>query len=149
MTIVRQIFWNVHQQSVKSLLRVTSFKTQLSTVRHSTDQAAIKHEHDDDMPVENLSNPYEKDKRCCILCKYNVPIDYKNPRLLSQFLSPFTGKVYERNITGLCNTQQKRVENEIIKSQTAGYLAIMLKKVEYIKDPKLYDPNRPVRPHRF
>ena len=102
------------------------------------------------------------------MCKYNVKVDYKNARLLSQFLSPFTGKVYERNITGtiilfieicimytnyfnlgLCTAQQKIVESEIIKSQVAGYLAIMLKKVEYIKDPKLCDPNRPVRPHRY
>jgi small subunit ribosomal protein S18 len=95
-------------------------------------------------------------------------VDYKNARLLSQFLSPFTGKVYEKNITGktvfssfqqflfiyslfigLCKTKQKIVEGEIIKAQNAGYLAIMLKKVEYLKDPKLYDPNRPVRPHRY
>ncbi len=97
-----------------------------------------------------------------------MKVDYKNARLLSQFLSPFTGKVYERNITGtifkakckisyliyfsfvgLCKAQQKTVENEIIKSQVAGYLAVMLKKVEYLKDPKLCDPNRPVRPHRY
>nr|CAG4651537.1 EOG090X0N7H [Simocephalus serrulatus] len=101
------------------------------------------------MPVENLSNPYQKEKRCCILCKFNVQVDYKNPRLLSQFLSPFTGKVYERNITGLCKSQQQKVEIEITKSQSAGYLAVMLKKVEYIRDPKLCDPNRPVRPHRY
>nr|CAG4649891.1 EOG090X0N7H [Scapholeberis mucronata] len=101
------------------------------------------------MPVENMENPYKKSKRCCVLCKYNVEVDYKNPRLLSQFLSSFTGKIYERNITGLCKTQQKRVESEIIKSQAAGYLATMLKKVEYLEDPKLFDVNRPVRPHRF
>ena len=119
-------------------------------------------------PIQNLSNPYQKEKRCCVLCKYDVKVDYKNARLLSQFLSPFTGKVYEKNITGkilyssfqqflfiysffigLCKTKQKIVEGEIMKAQNAGYLAIMLKKVEYLKDPKLYDPNRPVRPHRY
>jgi hypothetical protein len=49
----------------------------------------------------------------------------------------------------LCKLKQKIVEGEIIKAQNAGYLAVMLKKVEYLKDPKLCDPNRPVRPHRY
>ena len=47
-----------------------------------------------------MTNPYESEKRQCILCYRKIEVDYKNPRLLSQFLSSFTGKVYERNITG-------------------------------------------------
>nr|CAG4649045.1 EOG090X0N7H [Polyphemus pediculus] len=101
------------------------------------------------MPVQDLPNPYEKEKRSCILCKCKIQVDYKNTRLLSQFLSPFTGKIYERNITGLCKKQQEIVETEIRKSRSAGLLAFMLKKTEYMKDPKISDPNRPVRPHRF
>lgn len=45
--------------------------------------------------------------------------------------------------------QQEIVENEILRSQMAGYLAFMLKKVNYLKDPKIFDPSRPVRPHRY
>jgi len=101
------------------------------------------------MPVENMTNPYESEKRQCILCYRKIEVDYKNPRLLSQFLSSFTGKVYERNITGLCKKQQKIVETEIKRSQEAGFLAFMLKKPEYIKDPVICDANKPVRPHRF
>ena len=47
-----------------------------------------------------MRNPYEKEQRQCILCKYKIEVNYKNPRLLSQFVSPFTGKLYDRNITG-------------------------------------------------
>nr|CAG4638208.1 EOG090X0N7H [Chydorus sphaericus] len=104
---------------------------------------------DSDLPVEGLVNPYQKDRRCCVLCKYKVKVDYKNPRLLSQFISPFTGKIYEQNITGLCKKQQELVELEVTRSRAAGFLAHMLKKVEYLKDPKLYDPNRPIRPHKY
>nr|CAH0108539.1 unnamed protein product [Daphnia galeata] len=135
---------------ISSLYRISSIiPVPHVIVRHSTNFNASLQQEDDDQPIQNLSNPYQKEKRCCVLCKYDVKVDYKNARLLSQFLSPFTGKVYEKNITGLCKTKQKIVEGEIIKAQNAGYLAIMLKKVEYLKDPKLYDPNRPVRPHRY
>nr|CAG4645312.1 EOG090X0N7H [Leptodora kindtii] len=96
-----------------------------------------------------MSNPYEADCRQCILCKNKIVVDYKNPRLLSQFVSPFTGKIYESNITGICKKQQKLVECEIKRSQTAGYMPVMMKKVEYMKDPKICDPNNPLRPHRF
>nr|CAG4643672.1 EOG090X0N7H [Ilyocryptus agilis] len=118
-------------------------------VARSASSAGSSQHADPDMPLSDMANPYQKEKRCCILCKYNVKADYKNPRLLSQFVSPFTGKIYERNVTGLCKRQQAIVENEISKSRQAGYMAYMLKKVEYTKDPKLYDPNRPFRPHRF
>merc|ERR1712071_312750 len=104
---------------------------------------------DPDMPVENLTNPFQTEKRKCILCHLKITVDYKNPRLLSQFLSSFTGKVYERNITGLCKKQQTLVEQEIKRSQAAGYLAYMLKKPEYTKDPVICDANKPIRPHRF
>nr|CAG4645990.1 EOG090X0N7H [Lynceus sp. MCZ IZ 141354] len=101
------------------------------------------------MPISDMANPYEKEKRQCVLCKYKVPVDYKNVRLLSQFVSSFTGKVYERNITGLCKKQQAIVEREIGRSQIFGLMPFMLKQPRYLKDPKLYDPNNPVRPHRF
>ena len=45
--------------------------------------------------------------------------------------------------------QQSLVETEIKRSQMAGYLAFMLKKIDYVKDPKIFDPNRPVRPHHY
>ncbi|KAG0721354.1 28S ribosomal protein S18c, mitochondrial [Chionoecetes opilio] len=102
----------------------------------------------DDMPID-IPNPYEREKVQCLLCKYNIRLDYKNSRFLSQFLSPYTGKLYGRNITRLCKKKQKELELTVEHSRGAGYLAIMLKNVEFLKDPKLFDPNQPIRPHNF
>ena len=67
-----------------------------------------------------MPNPYEEEKIKCTLCKYGVHLDYKNPRLLSQFVSPYTGRIYGRNITRLCREQQRLLELEISKSRDAG-----------------------------
>lgn len=68
----------------------------------------------------NIPNPYKKEEQVCILCKMNMNIDYKNIRLLSQFISRFTGRVYGRHITGLCRRKQEEVEKEIKKAREAG-----------------------------
>ena len=51
---------------------------------------------DPDMPVRLGFNPYKKERRVCVLCKHKVRLDYKNPRLLQQFVSSFSGRVYDR-----------------------------------------------------
>lgn len=49
-------------------------------------------ESKDDMPKRMTNgDPYKKDSFQCIFCKHNIPIDYKNVQLLSQFVSPYTG----------------------------------------------------------
>ncbi|KAK7081034.1 28S ribosomal protein S18c, mitochondrial [Halocaridina rubra] len=108
----------------------------------------IREQSAKDMPVEIL-NPYEEERIQCILCRHNIHVDYKNVRLLSQFISPYTGRIYGRHITRLCRRQQELVEFQITKSRKAGYMAVMLKSVEYLKDPRLFDPNNPDRPHKF
>ena len=54
---------------------------------------------------EACQDPYAKEPAMCILCprRYAIPIgpDYKNPKLLAQFISPHTGFTYKKNITGL------------------------------------------------
>lgn len=102
-----------------------------------------------DMPVEDMQNPFVREKAQCILCRYKILPDYKNVKLLSQFVSPYTGRVYGRHITRLCTTQQARLEKEIIKSQSAGFMPYYFKDVAFVKDPKLFDPDHPIRPHRF
>lgn len=94
-----------------------------------------------------IPNPFEREKKKCILCSSNIVPDYKNVKLLSQFQSPFTGRIYGRHITGLCKRQQKILEEEIAKAQRSGMMAYYLKEVDYLKDPKLFDPNKPIRPH--
>ncbi|GFG40593.1 hypothetical protein Cfor_06630 [Coptotermes formosanus] len=102
-----------------------------------------------DMPVQSMQNPFEREKTQCILCQYKIVPDYKNVKLLSQFVSPYTGRIYGRHITRLCATQQARLEKEIMKSQAAGFMPYYFKDVAFVKDPKLFDPDHPIRPHRF
>lgn len=71
-------------------------------------------------PIKLEKNPFEKEQVKCILCKHNIEPDYKNVRLLSQFQSRYTGKIYGRHITGLCTDKQRKVEREIMKAQNAG-----------------------------
>merc|ERR1711963_266314 len=83
-------------------------------------------------------DPYEREPVMCILCprRYAVPIvpDYKNPKLLAQFVSPHTGFTYQKHITGLCEHMQKKVEAEVIKSQRSGFMAYKIKEAIYLKD---------------
>ncbi|XP_032674705.1 28S ribosomal protein S18c, mitochondrial [Odontomachus brunneus] len=102
----------------------------------------------DDMPIQ-MENPYFKEKRQCILCKWNIEPDYKNVRLLSQFQSRYTGRIYEKHITGLCEYKHKRIMEEIRKAQRVGLMGYMTKEPKYTKDPSLFDPNHPFKPHQF
>ncbi|KAL6433703.1 hypothetical protein ACFW04_005756 [Cataglyphis niger] len=103
---------------------------------------------ENDMPIK-IQNPFVKEKQQCILCRLNIEPDYKNVRLLSQFQSRHTGRIYERHITGLCKHKQKRIEEEITKAQSAGLMAYWTKEPKYVKDPQLFDPNHPFRPHKY
>ncbi|KAK3918774.1 28S ribosomal protein S18c, mitochondrial [Frankliniella fusca] len=102
-----------------------------------------------DLPEENMENPFVHAKGLCILCKHNITPDYKNIKLLSQFISTQTGRVFGRHITGLCKEQQECVEREIRKARAAGLMAYYFKHPEFFKDPKLCDPSRPLRPHPY
>lgn len=103
---------------------------------------------DEDDPVA-IKNPYKREDRQCILCKLNITPDYKNARLLSQFQSPYTGRIYGRHITGLCQRKQKLLEKAIILSQGCGFMPVYHKAPEFLDDPKLYDAEKPIRPHPY
>ena len=102
---------------------------------------------------EACQDPYAKEPAMCILCprRYAIPIgpDYKNPKLLAQFISPHTGFTYMKNITGLCEHMQQKVEKEVIKAQRFGFMAEMIKEAHYLKDHKLFDPARPARKNPY
>lgn len=100
-----------------------------------------------DMPDPNLGNPYEPERLRCVLCKHNIQLDYKNTKLLSQFVSPYTGIVYQKHITGLCDMQQKAVEMAVRRSRGAMLMPSEHKDVRFLKDPKLFNPFHPTRPH--
>lgn len=93
--------------------------------------------------------PYERPDRQCILCKHNIRLDYKNPRLLSQFVSPLNGNVYEKHITGLCETQQTILEHEVKKAKMTYMMPFYHKDPKYNKDPILFNPDKPQRPNPY
>ncbi|KAL5021384.1 hypothetical protein ScPMuIL_000539 [Solemya velum] len=98
-----------------------------------------------DMPLEEMLNPYADEQEKCIICKYKIHLDYKNVQLLSQFVSPNTGQIYGRHITGLCIPMQKHVARLIKRSRCFGFMPFILKKPEFLDDPKLHDAFKPRR----
>ncbi|XP_020957463.1 28S ribosomal protein S18c, mitochondrial isoform X1 [Sus scrofa] len=88
----------------------------------------------EDLPVP-MENPYKEPLKKCILCEKHV--DYKNVQLLSQFISPFTGCIYGRHITGLCGKKQKEITKAIKRAQILGFMPVTYKDPAYLKDPKV------------
>lgn len=129
-----------------SILGQTKFTNRiLSTTAEESKLPATSHEDD---PVDMI-NPFQKEKTKCILCKNEIEPNYKNVQFLSQFQSPYTGRIYGRHITGLCRIMQERVEKEIARAQFIGLMGSWTKKPEFLKDPKLFDPERPIRNHKY
>ncbi|KAM7326599.1 small ribosomal subunit protein bS18m [Alexandromys fortis] len=88
----------------------------------------------EDLPIP-MENPYKEPLKRCVLCEKRV--DYKNVQLLSQFISPFTGCIYGRHITGLCGKKQKEVTKAIKRAQKMGFMPVTYKDPAYLKDPKV------------
>ncbi|XP_010211483.1 PREDICTED: 28S ribosomal protein S18c, mitochondrial [Tinamus guttatus] len=91
-------------------------------------------------PVE-MENPYKEPPKRCVLCGINV--DYKNVQLLSQFVSPYTGRVYGRHITGLCNKKQKEISKAIKRAHVFGFMPVMFKNPSFLMDPKICNVKYP------
>jgi ribosomal protein S18 len=104
---------------------------------------------DEDAPIELNFDPYEKPCHICFLCRHNIQLDYKNPRLLQQYVSTFSGRVYDRHVTALCSAQHSALLQTVALSRRAGYMPIMTKDPKYLRDPKLFNPLRPIRPHSY
>ncbi|XP_010158682.1 PREDICTED: 28S ribosomal protein S18c, mitochondrial, partial [Eurypyga helias] len=87
-----------------------------------------------DQPIQ-MENPYKEPPKKCILCGVNV--DYKNVQLLSQFISPYTGRIYGRHITGLCNKKQREITKAIKRAHVFGFMPVMFKNPSFLTDPKI------------
>ena len=103
---------------------------------------------------EHVYDPYEKETIRCILCPRRYAVDYikpdyKNHKLLAQFVSPHTGLVYKKHITGLCQQMQDAVEREVKKAQAFSFMSTKIKEIHYLKDPSLFDPARPTRRNSY
>uniref|UniRef100_A0A3B5MKL1 Small ribosomal subunit protein bS18m n=1 Tax=Xiphophorus couchianus TaxID=32473 RepID=A0A3B5MKL1_9TELE len=82
-----------------------------------------------------MGNPSRESKKGCVLC--NVTVDFKNIQLLSQFVSPHTGRIYGRHITGLCGRKQKEISKAIKKAHSLGFMPVTHKYPEFMKDPRI------------
>ncbi|XP_023129998.1 28S ribosomal protein S18c, mitochondrial [Amphiprion ocellaris] len=82
-----------------------------------------------------MENPYKEAQKGCVLC--SITVDYKNIQLLSQFISPHTGRIYGRHITGLCGRKQKEVSKAIKKAQAMGFMSVTHKHPQFMKDPNI------------
>ncbi|XP_011491981.1 28S ribosomal protein S18c, mitochondrial isoform X2 [Oryzias latipes] len=89
----------------------------------------------DDVLVK-MENPYKQPQRGCILCNLNV--DYKN----TQFISPHSGRIYGRHLTGLCGRKQKEVSKAIKKAQALGFMPVTHKHPQFMKDPNICSTKR-------
>ncbi|KAJ8025379.1 28S ribosomal protein S18c, mitochondrial [Holothuria leucospilota] len=101
--------------------------------------SASEHEtHQEDL-LADAQDPYEEETEPCLLCKAKIPISYKNPELLSQFVSPNTGRIYDRQITKLCELQQNRIVAAIKRARVFGYMPVMYRETYFLKNPDLFD----------
>jgi ribosomal protein S18 len=98
----------------------------------------IKKQSDNDQPVTDIHDPYTKPMQQCIFCKYNIPLDYKNVQLLSQFVSPITGFLYRQEVTGLCWPKYDELDKVVRKARFAGLMPFRYKFENFINDPRLF-----------
>ncbi|KAL0962115.1 hypothetical protein UPYG_G00335860 [Umbra pygmaea] len=75
------------------------------------------------------------DKICgnpCPVCRDpNVIIHYQNVKLLQQFISPYTGIVFEATRTGVCQKQQKQLNKAIGEARDYGLLSFHVPHVDF------------------
>ncbi|XP_077398798.1 small ribosomal subunit protein bS18m [Vanacampus margaritifer] len=102
----------------------------VSSERLAHQQQHIKHDQ-----FVKMDNPYKEPQKGCVLCKVNV--DFKNIQLLSQFISPHTGRIYGRHITGLCGRKQKEISKAIKKAHAMGFMSVTHKHPELMRDPNI------------
>ncbi|XP_069341655.1 small ribosomal subunit protein bS18m isoform X3 [Eulemur rufifrons] len=70
-------------------------------------------------------------------CSQYKQVTSSEDMLLSQFISPFTGCIYGRHITGLCGKKQKEITKAIKRAQILGFMPVTYKDPAYLKDPKV------------
>jgi small subunit ribosomal protein S18 len=90
--------------------------------------------------VKLAKDPFELPMRQCIFCQHNIPLDYKNVQLLSQFVSPHTGIIYSQQVTGLCHFKYLELEKVIFKAKKLGLMPFFYKETTFVDDPQLFNP---------
>ncbi|KAJ8260913.1 hypothetical protein COCON_G00166360 [Conger conger] len=123
------------QHTAKHSTTVTGqFVRRISSTAHEIGKSEA------DMPVK-IGNPFKEPEKGCILC--NIKVEYKNVQLLSQFVSPHTGRIYGRHITGLCGRKQREISKAIKKAQHMGFMSVTLKDPIFLRDPNICNIRHP------
>lgn len=99
----------------------------------------VQYDPNDDRPKQ-INDPYLPAPQKCIFCTNNIKIDFRNTKLLSQFISPQTGFVFNQRITGLCYFKQVEIEKAILKARRFNLMPYKWKETVYLDDPKLFNP---------
>ncbi len=71
------------------------------------------------MPFKRKFTP--KRKFCRFCADGNLPIDYKHPQILADFITE-RGKIIPRRITGTCAKHQRRLTTEIKRARQMALL---------------------------
>jgi small subunit ribosomal protein S18 len=64
---------------------------------------------------------FYKRKTCKFCEEKNLPIDYKSPQILKDFITE-RGKILPRRITGTCSRHQKKLTTEIKRARLMALL---------------------------
>ncbi|CAJ1083620.1 28S ribosomal protein S18b%2C mitochondrial [Xyrichtys novacula] len=68
----------------------------------------------------------------CPICRDpNVMIHHQNVKLLQQFISPYTGEVYDPTRTGVCMKQHKKLSEAISTARDHGLLPFQIPYVDF------------------
>ena len=94
--------------------------------------------------VDEKIVPIRKILECPLncLCSKEIKIDYKNIELLSQFISPITGRILSRVSTGICIEKQNSITKSIKRARVVGLMPYSIKLPAYISPDLLPTPNR-------
>ncbi|XP_074474562.1 small ribosomal subunit protein bS18m [Sebastes fasciatus] len=119
-------------QRIKAVLSLLSQHGNTSLRSLTTSGPAVQQR---DQLLVQMENPFKQPQKGCLLC--SVTVDFKNTQLLSQFISPHSGRIYGRHITGLCGRKQKEVSKAIKKAHSMGFMSVTHKHPEFMKDPNI------------
>jgi small subunit ribosomal protein S18 len=99
----------------------------------------VQYNPNDDRPKQ-INDPYLPSPHKCIFCVHNIKIDFRNTKLLSQFISPQTGFIFNQRTTGLCYFKQVELEKAVLKARRFNLMPYQWKETVYLDDPRLFNP---------
>ncbi|XP_053260175.1 28S ribosomal protein S18c, mitochondrial isoform X2 [Podarcis raffonei] len=68
---------------------------------------------------------------------YSEQLSSNADMLLSQFISPYSGHIFGRHITGLCMKKQQEVAKNIKRARQLGFMSVTYKDPTFLSDPKV------------